>query len=1013
MYKVCKVFLIVVSLFFIGLCNQRVNAVSWSGYTQVGGVGSVGDGAGVAFVNLDSNARPEMILMAYDDPDGGNKFRYKIGWNVNVKGKAASWSGYIQVGGVGNQGEGAGIAFVNLDTNPRPEMILMAYDAPSGGNKFRYKIGWNVNVKGKAASWSRYIQVDGVGSVGDGADIAFVNLDSNARPEMILMAYDDPDGGNKFRYKIGWNVNANGKAASWSGYTQVGGVGNQGEGAGIAFVNLDSNARPEMILMAYDAPSGGNKFRYKIGWNVKANGKAASWSNYIQVDGVGSVGDGAGVAFVNLDNAKPEMILMAYDDPDGGNKFRYRVSHNFSFEYEAQAALKKGERYSFESYNFSGYFIRHELFLGPKRFLGEITKIKSLWDKKDASFVVVPGLADNRYISFESLNLPGYFLRHQGFRLKLHKSSNDQGFKKDATFKVKPGLAFDSLVSFESLNYPGRYIRHRDFHLYLEKGNDNLFRKDATFRINPATIWVEAPTSFTYISSDFPKNQSCKTYDNIQGITHDDDYWYFSQSKTTWKARKNHPAKLYKFNASDNLSNLSRENPVISKKLEGYGDHPGDITYFKRGGAEYIFVPMYKKNEESTTSRILVFRASDLELVVASDCSSTIYTPSWVAVDPSGRLYHNNNHILPESNKRIQVYDVDWNKIANKDPSFLTHLGEFPLYREDGTEFATDDGSDNYRKQLNYQQGAAFSPNGNLFFMSHGGKRVPASLSGIKVFDAQTGQIIFGSSTAMPFKFQFDPTWPYKSEEPQGLTVWDLDDPKAPDAPNISGQLHVILLRNDWPGYDDMYIKHYRVPYGERCRLLDRKAGFIGTVRNEFHQGVRGATITFVSENGQVSKTIKSHGGGRYAITLPKLTRYSVEIKHPDYHTLSNKWHVLNECGHQSSNFTLRGDVPPPTGVRGRVTDMRNNQPVRGADICATEQQTLRRYCVKTNNSGYYSISAPVDSYTVHTSHPSYKAASKNVNITRGYAQAHFKLKPKPSTPPGGSGSLPPKRKLY
>ncbi|MBW2738803.1 MAG: AbfB domain-containing protein [Deltaproteobacteria bacterium] len=153
---------------------------------------------------------------------------------------------------------------------------------------------------------------------------------------------------------------------------------------------------------------------------------------------------------------------------------------------EVPAALKKGERYSFESYNFPGYFIRHEYFLAPRDslgaggFFGEITKINSLFDKKDASFEVVPGLADKQYISFESLNRPGYFLRHQGFRLKLGKSSNDQGFKKDATFKVKPGQAFDSLVSFESLNYPGRYIRHRDFHLYLEKGNDNLFRKDAT-----------------------------------------------------------------------------------------------------------------------------------------------------------------------------------------------------------------------------------------------------------------------------------------------------------------------------------------------------------------------------------------------------------------------------------------------------------------------------------------------------------------------------------------------------
>jgi len=385
---VCKVFLIVVLLFFIGLCNQRVNAAYWDYYTQVGGVGSVGDGAGVAFVNLDSNARPEMILMSYDDPDGGNKFRYKIGWNVNANGKAASWSSYIQVGGVGNQGEGAGIAFVNLDSNARPEMILMAYDAPSGGNKFRYKIGWNVKPNGRAVSWSGYTQVGGVGSVGDGAGIAFVNLDSNARPEMILMAYDDPSGGNKFRYKIGWNVKTNGKATSWSGYFQVTGVGSQGEGADVTFVNLDTNPRPEMILMAYDAPGGPNNFRYRIGWNVKTDGSAVSWSGYTQVGGVGNGGDGAGMAFVNLDtNPLPEVIVMAYDDPAGGNKFRYRVSHNFSLSNTAED----------DDHQFVGYVSDEE-----GRFVGYVwwfvDEYKNTWTKSQYYW------AQGRFFGADHLN---------------------------------------------------------------------------------------------------------------------------------------------------------------------------------------------------------------------------------------------------------------------------------------------------------------------------------------------------------------------------------------------------------------------------------------------------------------------------------------------------------------------------------------------------------------------------------------------------------------------------------
>jgi hypothetical protein len=90
-------------------------------------------------------------------------------------------------------------------------------------------------------------------------------------------------------------------------------------------------------------------------------------------------------------------------------------------------------------------------------------------------------------VSIESVNYPGYYLRHQNFRVQLHKSDGSQLFKDDATFKIKPGLADAAWVSLESANYPGHYLRHRNFHLYLEQGADDLFKKDSTFKfIAPA-----------------------------------------------------------------------------------------------------------------------------------------------------------------------------------------------------------------------------------------------------------------------------------------------------------------------------------------------------------------------------------------------------------------------------------------------------------------------------------------------------------------------------------------------
>jgi hypothetical protein len=109
------------------------------------------------------------------------------------------------------------------------------------------------------------------------------------------------------------------------------------------------------------------------------------------------------------------------------------------------AAGQSGQYSSLQSYNYPGNFIRHAY------GLGELSAISSDLDQKDATFAIVPGLADSGGISFESYNYPGSYLRHQDGRLKLNDLANDSSplFREDATFKIVSGLADSSLVSFE------------------------------------------------------------------------------------------------------------------------------------------------------------------------------------------------------------------------------------------------------------------------------------------------------------------------------------------------------------------------------------------------------------------------------------------------------------------------------------------------------------------------------------------------------------------------------------
>jgi len=294
-----------------------------SSWIQVPGVGSKGDGAGMAAMNLNANSRPDLVLMAYDDPSGQNDFRYRVARDLGPSGHHSSYGSWWPVDGVGKGGDGAGAALYDLDGSGRPELILMAYDAPSGGNSFRYRVGRNLNGSGEATSWGPWQPVEGVGNSGEGAGMDLAQIDADPRPEMVLMAYDAPSGPNSFRYRVGWNLGANGAASSWSSWIQVAGVGSRGDGAGLTLEDLNGNGRPEMILMAYDDPNGQNDFRYRVGWDVKTNGKASSWSGWREVTGVGKWAEGAGVAFTMLPgNRLHQLVLMAYD---AGSKFRYRV----------------------------------------------------------------------------------------------------------------------------------------------------------------------------------------------------------------------------------------------------------------------------------------------------------------------------------------------------------------------------------------------------------------------------------------------------------------------------------------------------------------------------------------------------------------------------------------------------------------------------------------------------------------------------------------------------------------
>ena len=114
-----------------------------------------------------------------------------------------------------------------------------------------------------------------------------------------------------------------------------------------------------------------------------------------------------------------------------------------SLETTSLAAVGVNQNVSLRSFNAAEHYIRH------RYNLGELSPISSALDQADATFKIVPGLADPAAVSLNPTNFPGQYLRHQNFQLRLDRSDNTAVFKQDATFWQRPGLADAYWTSFE------------------------------------------------------------------------------------------------------------------------------------------------------------------------------------------------------------------------------------------------------------------------------------------------------------------------------------------------------------------------------------------------------------------------------------------------------------------------------------------------------------------------------------------------------------------------------------
>jgi hypothetical protein len=121
-------------------------------------------------------------------------------------------------------------------------------------------------------------------------------------------------------------------------------------------------------------------------------------------------------------------------------------------------------------------FVRHE---------GSNVSVAAI-DDEASHWRVMPGLADPRFISLQSRDEPGRYLRHASFRLWSDIDDGSSQFRQDATFRYSPPLTgtHPFTRSLRANNFPDRYVERASDIVSLESSVDSTEFKTAV------TWWV-------------------------------------------------------------------------------------------------------------------------------------------------------------------------------------------------------------------------------------------------------------------------------------------------------------------------------------------------------------------------------------------------------------------------------------------------------------------------------------------------------------------------------------------
>lgn len=285
--------------------------------------------------------------------------------------------------------------------------------------------------------------------------------------------------------------------------------------------------------------------------------------------------------------------------------------------------------------------------------------------------------------------------------------------------------------------------------------------------------------------ADYPNGNP--PYDqDVQGIGHDSENWFITQTEDLWKI----PAHYALGSVDDD------DVGVLRNKIEAYPEiydlgyrHFGDPVTFHYDNRTFLFVPI-ENDAIQLPGAVAVFRSVNLGYLDYAILPPQVYDAGWCAIDDAGFLYSSRQRA-----SSIFRYSVDWDRLVSPGELEITLEEEIPIYDESGLNLL----------DLGTMQGGEFAVGSKLLYLLsgfHDDDEEERVSEGIHVMDTTSWRRVAHSTNGHGY-FNYDYSTVHDGE-PEGLTVWDLDNGLAP---NISGQLHVFMLDNEI--FDDVKLYHY------------------------------------------------------------------------------------------------------------------------------------------------------------------------------------------------------------